>query len=138
MRVVITCEPPLLTEVVSLALSRINGIEITRPDASGMDVLVASSSTDWQARRSPKTILLDEASTLPALVDTLTAWVSHEEGEDYSLSVSGCSTDNPHAPMSRSVRNAKHRSVQTPEFILIPVIEGTSDTRGTDVGRVGE
>ena len=114
MRVLINCDPPLLTEVVSLALSRIEGIEITRADDRAEDVLVASSSTDWQQRRSPKTILLDQASTLPALVETIRAWVSQEQGEDYTLLQSSSDQHNSHAYMNGPARKAKPRSVSQP------------------------
>ncbi len=136
-RVQIVCDPPLLTEVVSLAVSRIEGVEITRPEDRAPDVLVASTSTDWESRHSPRTILLDEASTLPALVETLTAWVSHGEGEDYTLLRSSSTEHNSGASMNRPAGKAKPLSVETPEFIRIPVLDGVNDARGTDVGGRG-
>ena len=138
MRVTITCDPPLLTEVVSLALSRIAGIELTGPDERPGEVLVASSSTDWQSRRSPRTILLDEASTLPALVQTLTAWVSQRDSGDYTLLQTSSKPHNSHASMNRSAGKAKPSSAKSPEIILFPVIDGIKDVRGTGMGRTGD
>lgn len=75
MRVRVVCDPPLLTEVVELALSRIDGVELARDTSA--------------ATQPDRTITLDDATELPRLVEEVTAWVFQSNSGEFTLCVNG-------------------------------------------------
>ena len=93
MRVRVDCEPPLLAEVVELALSRIHGVELAR-DAT------ASTQPD-------RTITLDEATELRRLVEEVTAWVFQPNSREFTLYVNGRPGDHLATSSDRLVAKAK-------------------------------
>lgn len=80
MRVMVACDPPLLSEVVTLALSRIDGVEFA--GSAAPDVLVTSPGSPQTAA---KTIIVDSAAELRSIVDQLSAWISQSRAGDYPL-----------------------------------------------------
>lgn len=80
MRVMVACDPPLLSEVVTLALSRIDGVELA--GSATPDVLVTS---DRAAAAVARTIVIDDSAQLADLVDQLSAWVFQSRANDFPL-----------------------------------------------------
>lgn len=80
MRVMVACDPPLLSEVVTLALSRIDGVEFA--SSAAPDVLVTS---DRAAATTARTILIDDSAQLADLVSQLSAWVFQSQANGFPL-----------------------------------------------------
>lgn len=111
MRVMVACDPPLLSEVVTLALSRIDGVELA--GSAVPDVLVTS---DRAAAAAARTIVLDDRAQLADLVDRLSAWVSQSQGNDFPLLMQtvGGHTDAG-KPRNRGSTAAKGREIHPKE-----------------------
>ena len=93
MRVRVVCDPPLLTEVVELALSRIDGVELARDTSA--------------ATQPDRTITLDDTTELPRLVEEVTAWVFQSNSGEFTLCVNGRPGDHVATSGNRVVAKAK-------------------------------
>ena len=80
MRVMVACDPPLLSEVVTFALARIDGVELA--GSATPDVLVTSDRT---AATTTRTIVVDDSAQLADLVNQLNAWVFQSRSNDFPL-----------------------------------------------------
>ena len=88
MRVMVACDPPLLSEVVTLALSRIDGVELA--GSTSPDVLITSRNP---VPAAPRTIVIDDIAELASLVDQLSAWVSQSQANDFPLVIGRSESD---------------------------------------------
>ncbi len=114
-RVLVSCDPPLLTEVVSLAVSRIDGVELVTPDGATPD----------------RVLILSGANTLAELAETISAWISQAKREDYTLYALITTGDNA-AAMASTAGEPKPLSDRSTAFIRSNVIQ---NTRGRTGGR---